>query len=83
MILAFISIKNCVNSIGLNYTHLKNSSIDLKVNSRLDSIMGFKRLYNRMPAISEFGAKNDLPSYHWVCNNFGTYENFIDTSPNI
>ena len=58
------SIENCVDSIGLDYTHLENSSIDLKVNLRLDSIMGFKTLYNRMPAISEFGAKNALPSYH-------------------
>ncbi|MCB2357052.1 hypothetical protein [Clostridium estertheticum] len=84
------SIENCVTAIGLDYTHLKNSSIDLRVNSRLDSIIEFKSLYNRMPAISEFGAKNALPSYHWVCNNFETYENLIihlenliDTNSNI
>ncbi|MCB2308727.1 hypothetical protein LGL08_19525 [Clostridium estertheticum] len=84
------SIENCVTAIGLDYTHLKNSSIDLRVNLRLDSIIEFKTLYNRMPAISEFGAKNALPSYHWICNNFGTYENLItylenliDTNSNI
>ncbi|MCB2339105.1 homing endonuclease associated repeat-containing protein [Clostridium estertheticum] len=84
------SIENCITAIGLDYTHLKNSSIDLRVNSRLDSIIEFKTLYNRMPVISEFGAKNTLPSYHWVCNNFGTYENLIihlenliDTNSNI
>ncbi|MBU3181168.1 homing endonuclease associated repeat-containing protein [Clostridium psychrophilum] len=71
------SIENCVNSIGFNYMFLKNSSIDIKVNLRLDSIIEFKTLHNRMPAINEFGAKNALPSYHWVCNHFGSYENLI------
>ena len=26
---------------------------------------------------NEFGTKNNLPSYHWVNNHFGSYENLI------
>ncbi|MGH4049800.1 MAG: homing endonuclease associated repeat-containing protein [Clostridium sp.] len=68
-------IEGCVNSIGLNYTKLKYSASTLNIKLRLDQIIEFKTLHNRMPAINEFGTKNNLPSYHWVNDNFGSYEN--------
>ena len=70
-------IEGCVNSIGLNYVKLKYSASTLKVKLRLDQIIEFKTFHNRMPAINEFGTKNNLPSYHWVNDNFGSYQNLI------
>ncbi|MGH4121260.1 hypothetical protein [Clostridium sp.] len=74
-------IEDCINSLGLDYFKLKNLSIATKVELRLDSIIEFKTFHNRLPYINEFGTKNNLPSYHWVNDNFGNYENlknFLD-----
>jgi len=70
-------IEGCVNSIGLNYMKLKYSASTLNVKLRLEQIIEFKTFNNRMPAINEFGTKNNLPNYHWVNDNFGSYKNLI------
>ena len=71
------SIENCVNSIGLDYQKLKCLSISNQVKLRFESITRFKNSHSRWPYINEFGTKNNLPSYHWVNEHFGNYENLI------
>ena len=68
-------IKDCINSMGLDYSKLKSLSCVSKVNLRLDQIIKFKTIHNRLPDINELGNKNNLPSYHWVHDHFGSYEN--------
>jgi hypothetical protein len=83
-------IEDCVNSLGLDYLKLKNLSISTKVKLRLASITKFRTMHGRLPNIDELHNKNNLPSYHWINDHFGTYENLksylknpIDTSTNI
>ncbi|MBU3145972.1 homing endonuclease associated repeat-containing protein [Clostridium sp. CF012] len=68
-------IQGCVNSLGLDYLKLKGLSMTANVKLRLDSIIKFKTLYNRWPDINELRIKNNLPSYHWINDHFGNYEN--------
>lgn len=68
-------IKCCVNSLGLDYLKLKSLLITTKVTLRLDSIIEFKTIHHRLPNTNELCAKNKLPSYQWVSDNFGSYEN--------
>ncbi|MBZ9633712.1 homing endonuclease associated repeat-containing protein [Clostridium sp. FP1] len=69
-------IEDCVNSLGLDYLKLRSLSITNNVTLRLDSIIKFKTIHSRLPEINELGTKNNLPSYHWVNDHFGSYENF-------
>ena len=68
-------IEGCVNSMGLDFLKLKYLSNASKVKLTLDSIIKFKINHNRLPDINELGTKNNLPSYHWVYEHFGSYEN--------
>jgi hypothetical protein len=68
-------IEGCANSLGLDYRKLKNSSTNSSVEARLESILKFKNLQSRWPSINELCTMNNLPSYHWVYNHFGTYDN--------
>lgn len=68
-------IKGCVTSMGLDYLKLMSLSSISNVKLRLDSIIKFKKIHNRLPDIYELGTKNNLPSYHWVYEHFGNYEN--------
>lgn len=83
-------IEGCVNSIGLDYSKLKNLSSVSNVNLRLDEIIKFKTIHNRWPETNEFHSKNNLPSNHWIHEHFGNYENLknyfgnsIDTNTKV
>jgi hypothetical protein len=70
----FGTFNNALKAAGLDINTLANLSITTKIELRLDSITKFKTIHNRWPNIDELRIKNNLPSYHWANDHFGSYE---------
>lgn len=70
-------IEGCFNTIGINFRELKLHSIDTRIISKFNLFLKFKAVYNRWPLQSELNNKNNLPSYHWVYDNFENLPNLI------
>lgn len=71
-------IEGCFNALGINFSELKSYAIDNRIHFKLNLILNFKDLYNRWPVQNELKNKNNLPSYHWVYDNFGNLPNLIE-----
>ncbi|PED47357.1 MULTISPECIES: homing endonuclease associated repeat-containing protein [Bacillus] len=66
----FGGIYECLRKQGFNIESMLKKEKQEEIDIRVEQVKKFKELHKRYPKQVEFRIKNNLPSYHWIYDQF-------------